>query len=424
MSTAAAPALGFESRCGAATCRSCGHGGLVAVFDLGPMPLSDALVAAGETRPEPRHPLGLAWCGECTLLQILETLPPETLFGADYPYYSSFSDSFTEHARRSAAELIARRGLGAESRVVELASNDGYLLRHFAERGVPVLGIDPAPGPARAAREAGVPTLEAFFDEKLAARMAAEGARADLVLANNVLAHVADLHGFVAGVRRLLKDDGLAVIEVPYVRRLVERAEFDTIYHEHLCYFSVTSLARLFRRHGLRIAGVRELPVHGGSLRVDLTRGEGESAGESPSVAALLEEEARAGRGDAVFYLALAGRARRITRELRLALERLRREGRSLAAYGAAAKGAVFLNFAGITAELIDFAVDRNPHKQGKLMPGVRIPILAPETLLERMPDYTVILPWNLVDEIVGQQQEYRRRGGRFVVAIPELRVI
>ena len=411
----------FHERCGAASCRVCARTGLTPVFDLGPMPLSDGFVHGADLeRPDPLYPLGLAWCRECTLLQILETLPPEVLFGCDYPYYSSFSDSFVRHAGRNAAELIERCGLGPTSRVVEIASNDGYLLRHFAERGVPVLGVDPAPGPAKAAQAAGIPTLNAFFDRALALQLAAGDSGFDLVLANNVLAHVADLHGFVAGVRSLLKDDGLVVMEVPYVRRLVERCEFDTIYHEHLCYFSVSSLVRLFRRRARRVAEVRELPVHGGSLRIYLTAGEGESG----AVAALLEEEERAGLGRCGFYDALEEQARRSAAQLRVELQRLRREGRRLAAYGAPAKGTIFLNFAGIGEELIDFTVDRNPHKHGKHIPGVRIPIREPGALIEQMPEYTLILPWNLEAEIVRQQDEYRRRGGRFIVAVPELRVI
>jgi hypothetical protein len=301
-----------------------------------------------------------------------------------------------------------------------VASNDGYLLKNFVERGIPVLGIDPAPGPARAAEAAGIRTRCEFFTLDLARDLAAGGGRADVVIGNNVLAHVADTGGFLDGVAALLKDDGIAVIEVPYARDLIEGNEFDTIYHEHLCYFSVTSAVRLLGRHGLVLTAVRRLPVHGGSLRLYVAR----AGTPDDSVGALLAEEAALGMGGHAYYADFAARARRTAQALRDRLAALKRAGARLAAYGAAAKGATLLNYAGIGAETLDFVVDRNVHKHGRYMPGVRLPICHPSLLLARQPDYVLLLSWNFRDEILAQQAEYRRRGGRFVVPIPELEIV
>jgi SAM-dependent methyltransferase len=415
-----AMAEAFLSRCAAARCRSCGETGLDPVLDLGAMPHSDGLLAREQLGREARYPLEVAFCRRCTLVQILETVAPEILFGADYPYFSSFSDSWVEHARKCAEELIARKSLSSRSLVVELASNDGYLLRHFAARGVPVLGIDPAPGPAEAARRAGVPTLTEFFGLASARRLRGEGKVADVIVANNVLAHVADTNGFVAGIRTLLADDGLVSVEFPYVKDLIERRAFDTIYHEHLCYFSVRAARELFARHGLSLNDLRFLPTHGGSLRLYL----GPGSTPTPAVAAALDAEARAGLHAHGYYLGFAAAVEELGRQVRALLVRLRGEGKRIAAYGAAAKGTIMLNYARVGTDLVDYVVDRNVHKQGKFLPGVHLPILVPSRLAEDPPDYLLILPWNLVDEIVAQQEAFRARGGKFIVPVPSPRIL
>ena len=398
-------------------CRSCGGKDLSVFLSLGDMPLSDGLLAADDLqRQERRYPLDVAFCPDCALVQILETVPPEELFGADYPYFSSFTDALLQHSAANVAARIAERRLDANSLVVELASNDGYLLQYYRARGIPVLGIDPAPGPVAAARARGVETLQAFFGRDLAMRLAAEGRRADVIHANNVLAHVADTNGFVAGIGTLLADEGVAVIEVPYVKELIEHGECDTIYHEHLCYFSVTALTRLFQRHGLSLNRVEPLEIHGGSLRLFV----GRRKREDPSVAEYLEAERSAGLDRLEYYAGFSAKVGRIRSELGTLLAGLKRQGARIAGYGAAAKGTILLNFAGVGREMLEFVADRNVHKQGRYIPGVRLPIVAPARILEEQPDYVLILPWNFKDEIMEQQGEYRRRGGRFIVPVPE----
>jgi SAM-dependent methyltransferase len=404
-----------------ATCRSCGHAGLEPVLDLGRTPLADRLVSAARLdEPEPVFPLQVAFCPQCSLLQILETVPPEVLFCEDYPYYSSFSDALLRHSRENVLDLVARRGLGPDSLAVELASNDGYLLKNYVEAGIPVLGIDPAEGPARAAEKIGVPTLNTFFTADLARQLVAEGRRADVVHGNNVLAHVADTNGFVGGIATLLKDTGVAVIEVPYVKDLIDHREFDTIYHEHLCYFSVTALDRLFRRHGLYLNEVKRLAIHGGSLRLYVEKVE--RVGASVRHLLQLEADERVDRID--FYRDFARRVEQLKSELLVLLRGLRADGRTIAAYGAAAKGATLINYVGIGPDLVDFVVDRNVHKQGKYMPGRHLPIFGPEKLLEARPDYVLLLAWNFAAEIMQQQAEYARHGGRFIVPVPAPRVV
>jgi len=415
------PELTLTAKCRSAQCRSCRRQELLPVLDLGQMPLSDGLLTAEQLEAaEQRYPLEVAFCPDCSLVQILETVPPEVLFCEDYPYYSSFSSTLLEHSRQNALELIERRKLGPASLVVELASNDGYLLKNFVERGIPALGIDPAEGPARAALAVGVPTLPAFFGKELAARLRHDGKRADVIIANNVLAHVADTNGFVEGIRILLKDAGMAVIEVPYLRRLIEHCEFDTIYHEHLCYFSMTSLDALFRRHGLYINDVRHLQIHGGSLRLYIEPAE--NVGES--VRTMLADEAALGINTYQYYKSFGIKVDALRKSIRDLLTGLKSSGKRIAAYGAAAKGAIMLNYIGAGTDVIDFVVDRNTHKQGKFMPGVHIPIFEPERIIEEMPDYVVILPWNFKDEILSQQAQYREKGGRFIVPIPRPEVI
>jgi SAM-dependent methyltransferase len=354
------------------------------------------------------------------LVQITETVPPEVLF-AEYPYFSSFSETMVRSARELAEWLARERGLGARSLAMEIGSNDGYLLQHYRALGVPVLGIEPAANLARAAEAQGVPTRCAFFGRALAEGLAAEGLRADVLHANNVLAHVADLNGVVAGIAALLKQDGLAAIEVPYVRDLIEHCEFDTIYHEHLCYFSLTALEALFARNALAVADVEQIPLHGGSLRLFVGHGH---EGPTVRVKDMLAAERSAGMLALAYYRDFAGRIEALRRQLVGLLRRLKAEGKRLAAYGASAKGSTLLNVFGIGADVLDFVVDRSTVKQGRYTPGTHLPILAPEALLERRPEYVLLLTWNFADEILAQQAAYRAQGGRFIIPVPEPQVV
>jgi SAM-dependent methyltransferase len=404
-----------------AHCRSCNSTELSIFLSLGDLPLSDGFLEARQlVDNEPRYPLDVAFCATCSLVQILETVPPEELFGADYPYFSSFTDTLLRHSEANVKERIAERKLGSDSLVVELASNDGYLLQYYKADGVPVLGIDPAPGPVAAARAKGIDTLEAFFGLDFAKKLAAEGRRADVLHANNVLAHVADTNGFVAGIATLLKDDGVAVIECPYVKDLIEHGEFDTIYHEHLCYFSVTALRALFSRHGLYITRVVPLSIHGGSLRVFVEK----QNRPEQSVHDYIESEQRLGLDRLDYYADFSNRVNQIRTELNELLQGLKQRKARIVGYGAAAKGTIMLNYVGIGQETLDFVADRNTHKQGRYIPGVRLPISSPERVLAEQPDYVLILPWNFKDEIMAQQAEYRRRGGKFIVPVPRPTII
>lgn len=411
-----------------ASCRSCGARGLTTILSLGQTPLANALLTAEQLdEPEAVYPLELAFCPRCALVQITETVPPEKLF-REYFYLSSFSDTMLRHAEEVAARLTRERRLGAESLVVEVASNDGYLLQYYKRAGVPVLGIEPATNIARIAQEErGIPTVCDFFGEALARRLKEEGRLADVIHANNVLAHVADLNGVVGGFEQLLKETGVAVIEVPYVRDMIDHCEFDTIYHEHLCYFSLTALERLFRRHRLRIRDVEKLSIHGGTLRIyagKMAR-EGEAGEEvSTAVRQMLEEEKAWGVDEAQFYLGFGEKVSRLRDELLRVLGDLKAQGKSIAVYGASAKGSTLLNYFGLGRETLDFVVDRSTVKQGYYTPGTHLLIHAPERLLEAMPDYVLLLTWNFAEEILEQQAEYRRRGGRFIIPIPEVKVI
>jgi hypothetical protein len=404
-------------------CRSCARTGLLPVLSLGETPLANSLPAADAPEGgEASYPLELVFCPSCTLVQITETVPPEVLF-RDYLYFSSFSDTMLRHAEGLVKGVLSERQLGPDSLAAEVASNDGYLLQFYRRAGVPVLGIEPARNVARVAvEERGVRTVSEFFGEELGRGLAARGERADVLHANNVLAHVADLNGFVAGVRHFLKDDGVFIVEAPYVKDLVDRNEFDTIYHEHLCYFSLTALAALFRRHGLEVAGAERVAIHGGSLRVRVRHaGAAEPDG---GVRRLLEEEEHWGVGDVEFYRAFAARVEGLKGELRGLLAGLKAKGARVAAYGAAAKGSTLLNYFRIGRETLDFVADRSTYKQGRLMPGVRVPVVGPARLLEEQPDYVLLLTWNFAEEILEQQAEYRRRGGRFIIPVPEVRVV
>lgn len=401
-------------------CRSCGAPWPTPFLDLGTTPVANALLER-RTDPSPAFPLQVGFCETCSLVQLLQALPVDAVFDEAYPYFSSYSETLCAHAARHVAAQVADRGLNERSLVVEVGSNDGYLLRNVVAAGVRALGVEPSPGPARAARGVGVPTLEAFLTPDVARQVRAEHGPADVVVANNVMAHVPDLNGFVEGLSLLLADNGVLTVENHGVRYLIEHAEFDTVYHEHFCYFSTTAVQTLMARHGLKLLDVEVFPnLQGGALRWYC----GHSGQPSPRVQDELAEERAIGLLEPTHYADFAARVTRAQDGLRALLRELKAGGSTIAAYGAAAKGATLLNSSGIGTELVDFVVDCNPHKQGRLMPGARLPILDPAELLTRRPDYVLVLAWNLLDEIVAQQGEYLRGGGQFIVPVPEPAVV
>ena len=408
----------------ARTCRFCSGPLEVCVADLGMSPLANAFLSAQRlTAMEPFFPLSAFVCGRCFLVQLSHFEAPEGIF-SDYVYFSSFSDTWLKHAEAYTADVIARFGLDASSHVVEIASNDGYLLQYFRARGVPVLGIEPAANVARVAIDRGVPTRVAFFGSALADELRAQGPAADLIVANNVLAHVPTINDFVRGLKRLLAPGGVLTIEVPHLLNLIEQSQFDTIYHEHFYYFSLMAAIAVLRRHELRVFDVHELPTHGGSLRIFATHADRADLPEAPAVAALLARERSAGLDRLDTYRAFAARIVETKISVLAFFVEASRAGKLVIGYGAPAKGNTLLNYCGIGPELMACTVDRSPHKQGLFLPGTHIPVRDPDEILRRKPDYVFILPWNLEREIVEQMAAVRGWGGRFVTPIPRVRVI
>jgi SAM-dependent methyltransferase len=405
------------------TCRFCNAALSHEFADLGVSPLSNAYVRPEDLqRMEPFFPLTVYVCAACLLVQLPAFETPENIF-SDYAYFSSYSDSWLAHARSYCRAMIERFALDATTQVVEIASNDGYLLQYFVEAGVPVLGVEPAANVAAVAREKGVETEVRFFGADTARELAASRDTAKLLLGNNVLAHVPDLNDFVAGLKILLAGDGVITMEFPHLLRLIEGNQFDTIYHEHFSYFSLLAAQRVFAAHGLTIFDVDELPTHGGSLRVYARHAEeGEGAGER--VVHLLTVEREFGLDRVETYGRFAEQVRETKRALLSFLIRAKEEGKHVAGYGAPAKGNTLLNYCGIRTDLLDYTVDRSPHKQGLFLPGTRIPIHAPDRIRETRPDFVLILPWNLKDEIVEQMGDVRSWGGRFVVPIPRVEIV
>jgi SAM-dependent methyltransferase len=404
------------------TCRSCGSSSGCEVLDLGVQPLANNLlpVPPDEAGDEPRFPLIVDVCNDCFLMQLRELVPPVRLF-SEYLYFSSFSDTMLSHAGEAAERHSEDYALGTESLVVEIASNDGYLLQYFNQKGIPSLGIEPAANIAKIAQEKGIETRVEFFSKALGEKLVAEGKQADLILGNNVFAHVPDVNDFVAGIATLLKSEGVVALEFPWGHEMVSHLEFDTIYHEHVYYFNAVALVPLFRRHGLDIFRIEKLPIHGGSLRIHASK-QGKRPVES-SVQAIIQEETTAGATTAEYYENFSRSVVALKKSLLELLSDLIEKGHSIAAYGASAKGSTLLNYCGIGKETLSFIVDRSSYKQGKFSPGMHLPILSTEALLEKRPDYTLLLTWNFAGEILAQQKEYREAGGSFIIPVPQPKI-
>jgi SAM-dependent methyltransferase len=392
-------------------------------LDLGFAPPSNAYLSSGDlSKPERYFPLRLLVCDRCWLVQTEDFARAEDMFDADYAYFSSTSSSWLAHAARYADDITRRLGLTKQSMVIEVASNDGYLLKNFVTAGIPCLGIEPTAGTAAAAEALGVPVLREFFGEALGRRLAAAGRQADLIAGNNVFAHVPDINDFSRGLRAALKPGGIVTLEFPHVMQLIEHVQFDTVYHEHFSYLSLYSVTRIFETAGLRVIDVEELPTHGGSLRVYGCHADDERA-EMPVVASLLAEEARRGLRELVVYQAFQARADHVKDDLLAFLIDAKRRGKSVAAYGAAAKGNTLLNYAGVKPDLLPFVCDAAPSKQGRFMPGSHVPILPPSALEGSRPDYLLVLPWNIAAEVKAINASLTAKGTRFVTAVPTLNV-
>ncbi len=406
-------------------CRFCGAVLQHSFCDLGVSPLSNAFVRPEHLdRPEPFYPLHAYVCDQCWLVQLPEHQTPTHIFADDYAYFSSYSESWLAHARAYTDSMIARFGYDAHSQVVEVASNDGYLLQYFQARGVPVMGIEPAANCARVAQEKGIPTQVEFFGVDTAKKLVAQGTRADLLLGNNVLAHVPDINDFVAGLAVLLTPEGVVTMEFPHLLELIRHNQFDTIYHEHYSYLSLLTVEQVFARHGLTVFDAQQLTTHGGSLRIFARHAADASKPVCAAVAAVRAQEKDAGLDALAPYAAFAGRVTETRLQLLEFLIAAKRAGKRVWGYGAPAKGNTLLNYCGVRTDLLQATVDRSPHKQGQFLPGTRIPVHAPERLVQERPDYLLILPWNLKDEITAQMAHIRDWGGRFVVPIPDVQVL
>lgn len=423
MATIALPTNTQQHETQTKTCRFCGAGLQRTFVDLGMSPLCETYPSGTElNRGEVYYPLHVYVCDQCFLVQLEQYESADNIF-SDYAYFSSYSDSWLKHADNYCDKMTTRFGLNGQSFVVEVASNDGYLLQYFVQRKVPVLGIEPASNVAKVAVEKGVPTLVRFFGARLAEELAAEGHCADLVLGNNVLAQVPDLNDFVEGLKILLKPDGVLTLEFPHLLRLIQRNEFDTIYHEHFSYFSMISTVRILEAHGLKVFDVEELTTHGGSLRVYACRAESQTRGIEPTVREVIAEEQKAGLASTEGYDSFARQVKQTKLALVQFLLTAAQEGKAVAGYGAPGKSATLLHYCGIGKDLIEYTVDRSQYKQGRFLPGTHIPIHHPSRIRETKPDYVVILPWNLRDEIMEQLQFIREWGGRFVVPIPKVAI-
>lgn len=405
-------------------CRFCGTDLQRTFVDLGASPLANSFLEAEQVHEMERfYPLHAYLCDSCYLVQLVESQSPEKIF-SDYAYFSSYSDTWLEHARKYADQIATRFNLGAPSQVVEIASNDGYLLRYFKEKGVRVLGIEPAANVAKVAEAAGIPTLVRFFGTQTASELVAQGTRADLLVGNNVLAHVPDLNDFVRGMKILLGENGILTMEFPHLLKLMEHNQFDTIYHEHFSYFSFFTVEKVFSSHGLTLFDVEELPTHGGSLRIYARHAENASHPVSARVSRLKEVERRYGMDSLATYKGFTEKVKECKRGLLEFLINAKRHNKTVVGYGAPAKGNTLLNYCGIRTDFVDYTVDRNPVKQGKYLPGTRIPICHPDRIRETRPDYLLVLPWNLKEEIMEQTSHIREWGGKYLVPIPEVAVL